>query len=127
MNVCIILYPFSFVLIVLPKSRGIMYSLKNIEQIDKSNIFIEPSISDGDLMIRNARPSDEGDYLCDVKCSDPNFKETQIIKLHVEKGKNKWKWHVPLRQFILLPKIVFIYTSEKELYLYFRGGMRLHL
>ena len=77
--------------IVLPKSRGIMYSLKNIEKIDKSNIFIDPTISDGDLMIRNTRTSDEGDYLCDVKCSDPNFKETQIIKLHVEKGKNKWK------------------------------------
>ena len=86
---------------VLPKFRGnITYSEKNKDKIDKSNIFIKPSISDGDLMIRNVRPSDEGDYLCDVKCSDPNSKETQIIKLHVEKGKNKWKGYVLLRQFI---------------------------
>ena len=67
--------------------QEIIYSKKNIDRIDQKNIFINPNISDSDLIIQNARPSDEGDYVCDVICTNPAFKETRIVKLRVEEGK----------------------------------------
>ena len=69
-----------------------IYNNENAAKVDKDNVFINPNTSDSDLIIQNVGASDAGDYICEIKAASQGCTESQIVKLHVLKGKNNFKW-----------------------------------
>ena len=67
--------------------KDVIYNMKKLDQKDQENVQIDTSSSSGDLVIRKAKPSDAGDYICNVKSIFyQNCEETLIVKLSVETG-----------------------------------------
>ena len=69
------------------KFRMTIYAPKNVDKINKQHVFINSDISESDLMINNVQSSDDGEYKCEVKCSDPTLEQTYLVTLRVEGGK----------------------------------------
>ena len=68
--------------------RKTTHSEKNGDKFDKLNIFIDPEISDNDLIIEKVGINDAGSYICQIDTPFPQCKETRIVHLHVDKSKN---------------------------------------
>ena len=67
--------------------RKTEYIKKNKDKIDKDNIFINPRISDTDIIIDSVEAADAGSYICHVKSFESRCEETRIVNLNVETGK----------------------------------------
>ena len=64
------------------------YVQKNADKVDTRNIFIDPEISDNDLIIEKVDLNDAGSYVCQIDTPFPECKETRIVHLHVDGGEN---------------------------------------
>ena len=65
----------------------IIYNKKHLDKVDQENILIDSNVSNIDLVIKNTKPNDKGDYICEPICRDRTYGESGIVSLHVE-GKN---------------------------------------
>ena len=67
--------------------KKIIYNKKHLDELDQENILIDSKVSNIDLVIKNTKAFDKGNYICEPVCRDPTYGETGIVSLHVE-GKN---------------------------------------
>ena len=58
-----------------------------MNKVNQDNILIDLNVSNIDLVIKNAKATDKGDYISEPICRDPTYGETGIVSLHV-KGKS---------------------------------------